>query len=104
LHEDSLKLCLDLHHALGNPNDRGASLSSQGLILTPDTSPETQVSSDSDAAGIPEPPRERYPPVASITLGAVATIPPLSRFKKSLLFISYGLALLGDLRLTVHRG
>jgi hypothetical protein len=47
------------------------------LILTLDTSPETQVSSDWDAAGIPEPPRDRYPPVASFMLGAVATIPPL---------------------------
>ena len=37
----------------GNPKACGASISSQGLILTPDTSPETQVSSDSDAAGIP---------------------------------------------------
>jgi hypothetical protein len=57
---------------------------------------------------IPWPSRDLYSPVASFTLGTIATIRPHHATflvsKKSLFFVSYGLELLGEMRLTVHTG
>jgi hypothetical protein len=74
----------------GNPKDCGASLSSQDLSLTPETSRPTpslvRLGRGMDSVTA----RDRYPPVASFTLDAVARIPPQTAtfFTKNLSLLS----------------
>ena len=100
--------CLSEPSSSGNPNDRGASISSRDLILTPEMSRPTQslfgLGPAIDSLTTP-----RLLPASCLFHAGpqcknLASSRHFSRLKKSLLFVSYGLALLRQMRLTVHTG